>query len=69
MRSDRPSAPGILLANIGLDGHDRSEELRTVAQVISEALPNGDKEKQLLQGLLNQRDKVEEALTEGRLFR
>lgn len=31
-------------------------------------LPDGDKEKQLLQGLLNQRDKIDEVISEGRLF-
>ena len=46
-------------------GH--TEKRRTVAQAISEVLPDGDKEKQLLQGLLNQRDKVEEEMKEGRL--
>ena len=49
-------------------GHGRNEKLWTVAQAISEVLPDGDKEKQLLQGLLNQRDKVEEDMKEGRLF-
>ncbi len=39
-----------------------------VAQAVSEVLPDSDKEKQLLQGLLNQRDKVEEDMKEGRLF-
>ncbi|MCK4659703.1 MAG: hypothetical protein KAV82_09310 [Phycisphaerae bacterium] len=50
------------------NGHGRNEKLWTVAQAISEVLPDGDKEKQLLQGLLNQRDKVEEEMEEGRLF-
>ncbi len=31
-------------------------------------LPNDDKEKQVLQGLLNQRDKIDEAMAEERLF-
>ena len=31
-------------------------------------LADGEKEKQLLQGLLNQRDKIDEALAEERLF-
>jgi len=49
-------------------GHGPSEKLWTVAQAISEVLPDSDKEKQLLQSLLNQRDKIEEALVEERLF-
>ena len=49
-------------------GHGRSEKLWTVAQAISKVLPDGDKEKQLLHGLLNQRDKVEDEMKEGRLF-
>ena len=32
------------------------------------ALPDGNKEKQLLQGLLNQRDNIEEAMKQGELF-
>jgi putative DNA methylase len=53
---------------IARSGHGRNEKLWTVAQAISEVLPDGDKEKQLLQGLLNQRDKVEQDMKEGRLF-
>jgi hypothetical protein len=37
-----------------------------VAQAVSEILPDGDKEKQLMQGLLNQREKLEQE--QGRLF-
>jgi hypothetical protein len=37
-----------------------------VAQAVSEILPDGDKEKQLMQGLLNQREQLAEA--QGRLF-
>jgi hypothetical protein len=32
-----------------------------VAQAVREILPDGDKEKQLMQGLLNQRDQLEKA--------
>jgi len=49
-------------------GHGRNHALWTVAQAISEVLPDGDKEKQLLQGLLNQRDGIERAMSEGKLF-
>ena len=59
---------GGLSEYLARSGHGRNEKLWTVAQAVSEVLPDGDKEKQLLQGLLNQRDKVEEALAEGRLF-
>ena len=48
--------------------HGRNEKPWTVTQAISEVLPDDDKEKQLLQGLLNQRDHTEEELKEGRLF-
>ncbi len=37
-----------------------------VAQALGEVLSDGDKEKQLLQRLLNQKDRLEEA--QGRLF-
>ena len=59
---------GGLSEYLARSGHGRNEKLWTVAQAISEVLPDGDKEKQLLQGLLNQRDKVEEEMKEGRLF-
>jgi hypothetical protein len=53
---------------LGRSGHSRSEKLWTVAQAVSEVLPDGDKGKQLLQGLLNQRDGIEKAIREDRLF-
>lgn len=59
---------GGLSEYLARSGHGRNEKLWTVAQAISEVLPDGDKEKQLLQGLLNQRDKVAEAMAEERLF-
>ncbi len=59
---------GGLSEYLARSGHGRNEKLWTVAQAISEVLPDGDKEKQLLQGLLNQRDKIDEALAEERLF-
>ena len=64
---DRGDTAG-LAEFLARSGHAKSEKLWTVAQAISEVLPDGDKEKQLLQGLLNQRDKVEEEMKEGRLF-
>jgi putative DNA methylase len=40
---------------LGQSGHANNPTLWLVAQAISEILPDGDKEKQLMQGLLNQR--------------
>ena len=47
-------------------GQGQDPALWLVAQALSEVLPDGDKEKQLLQGLLNQKDQLDEA--QGRLF-
>ena len=41
-------------------GQGQNTAVWLVAQAISEILPDGDKEKQLMQGLLHQRDKLEE---------
>lgn len=49
-------------------GQGRNPNLWLVAQAVSEILPDGDKEKQLMQGLLNERDKLEEAGRQQRLF-
>ena len=49
-------------------GHANNNSLWLVAQAISEVLPDGDKEKQLMQGLLNQKEGLEEAARERRLF-
>ena len=49
-------------------GHDKNASLWVVAQAVSEILPDGDKEKQLMQGLLNQREQVEEMARDKRLF-
>lgn len=59
---------GGLSEYLARSGHGRNEKLWTVALAVSEVLHDGDKEKQLLQGLLNQRDKIDEAMSEGRLF-
>jgi adenine-specific DNA methylase len=40
-------------------GQGKNSALWLVAQAVSEILPDGDKEKQLMQGLLNQREKLE----------
>jgi putative DNA methylase len=47
-------------------GQAQNPDLWLVAQAISEILPDGDKEKQLMQGLLNQRETLEHH--QGRLF-
>jgi hypothetical protein len=49
-------------------GQAKNPSLWVVAQAMSEILPDGDKEKQLLQGLLNQREQVEELAQQGGLF-
>lgn len=53
---------------LGQSGHANNPTLWLVAQAISEILPDGDKEKQLLQGLLNQREGLEEATRQRALF-
>ena len=49
-------------------GQGNNPALWVVAQAISEILPDGDKEKQLMQGLLNQKEKLEQAGEQGRMF-
>jgi adenine-specific DNA methylase len=49
-------------------GQGNNPALWVVAQAISDILPDGDKEKQLMQGLLNQKEKLEQAAEQGRLF-
>ena len=49
-------------------GHARNETLWVVAQAVSEILADGDKEKQFLQGLLNQRDNLQELTRDAKLF-
>jgi len=53
---------------LGNSGHANNPTLWLVAQAVSESLPDGHKEKQLMQGLLNQREGLEEATRERRLF-
>jgi len=53
---------------LGRSGQGRNSNLWQVAQAISEILPDGDKEKQLMQGLLNQRDQLLKAGEQGKLF-
>ena len=49
-------------------GQGQNPALWLVAQAISEILPDGDKEKQLMQGLLNQKEQLDQADAQGRLF-
>jgi adenine-specific DNA methylase len=49
-------------------GQGNNPALWVVAQAMSDILPDGDKEKQLMQGLLNQKEKLEQAAEQGRLF-
>jgi len=53
---------------LGRSGQGRNPNIWLVAQAVSEILPDGDKEKQLMQGLLNQRDQLEKAGREAKLF-
>jgi len=49
-------------------GHANNHSLWLIAQAVSEILPDGDKEKQLMQGLLNQKEGLVEATRQGELF-
>ena len=49
-------------------GQANNPALWVVAQAMSEILPDGDKEKLLMQGLLNQKEKIEQAGQRGRMF-
>ena len=53
---------------LGRSGQGDNPALWLVAQAISEILPDGDKEKQLMQGLLNQKEQLDQADAQGRLF-
>jgi hypothetical protein len=53
---------------LGRSGHANNHSLWLIAQAVSEILPEGDKEKQLMQGILNQKDGLEQAAREKRLF-
>ena len=46
-------------------GQANNPALWVVAQAVSEILPDGDKEKQLMQGLLNQKEKIEQSRRTG----
>ena len=51
---------------LGRSGQGKNSTLWLVAQAVSEILPDGEKEKQLMQGLLNQRERLEQE--KGLLF-
>ena len=53
---------------LGNSGQARNPALWLVAQAISDTRPDGNKEKQLMQGLLNQQEGLEEATRQGELF-
>jgi adenine-specific DNA methylase len=53
---------------LGRSGQGRNPNLWLLAQAVSEILPDGAKEKQLMQGLLNQRDQLEKAGEQLSLF-
>jgi putative DNA methylase len=64
---EKSDTPG-MVEFLGRSGHANNHSLWLVAQAVSEILPDGDKEKQLMQGLLNQKEGLEEAAREKRLF-
>jgi hypothetical protein len=49
-------------------GQVQNPTIWLVAQAISEILPDGEKEKQLMQGLLNQKEQLQQVDEQGRLF-
>lgn len=53
---------------LGHSGQARNPALWLVAQAVSEILPDGEREKQLMQGLLNQQEGLEEATRQRELF-
>lgn len=63
-QGDRPGLAEFLTRS----GYARDESLWTVAQALSEILPEGDKEKQMLQGLLGSKERVATEMRQGRLF-
>ena len=52
----------------GRSRQGRNPNLWLLAYAISEILPDAEMEKQLMQGPLNQRDKLEEVAREAKLF-
>ena len=52
--------PDGMVQFLARSGQANNSTLWVVAQAMSEILPDGDKEKQLMQGLLNQKEKIEQ---------
>ena len=63
-QGDRPG----LTEFLSRSGYTRDESLWTVAQALSEILPEGDKEKQMLQGLLGSKERVVTEVRQERLL-
>lgn len=63
-QGDRPGLTEFLARS----GYARDESLWTVAQALSEILPEGDKEKQMLQGLLGSKERVVTEVRQERLL-
>ena len=53
---------------VARSGQARNHNLWLLAQAVSEILPDGNKEKQLMQGLLNQKEQLERVDEQGKLF-
>jgi adenine-specific DNA methylase len=64
---EKGDVPG-MVQFLAKSGQSKNPSLWVVAQAVSEILPDGDKEKQLLQGLLNQREQIEELGRQTDLF-
>jgi putative DNA methylase len=64
---EKNDTPG-MVEFLSRSGQANNHSLWLVAQAVSEILPDGDKEKQLMQGLLNQKDGLLEAARDKKLF-
>ena len=64
---DKGDTPG-MGEFLGRSGHANNHSLWLVAQAVSEILPDGEREKQLMQGLLNHKEGLEEATRQAKLF-
>ena len=64
---EKNDTPG-MVEFLGRSGQANNQSIWLVAQAVSEILPDGDKEKQLMQGLLNQKDGLQEMAREKKLF-
>ena len=64
---DKSDATG-MAEFLARSGQAQNAALWLVAQAVSEILPDGEKEKQLMQGLLNQKEQLEQGGGQARLF-